>query len=245
MGTGKVIVISFLVSLVVSVCVFFALDRLVPPLEQPAAAEAEEPGVEVPPLGGLSPEQARRMMRDTGLLLIVTDRVESAEVAEGLIVSQTPLEGSVAKEGTEVEVKLSKGKPAVTVPDLTGLMRDEAVAKLEQAGLVAEIALVESEAVPKGRLIAFEPAAGSELAAGAPVTLKVSSGGPQIEVPRLLRARIEGAKRLIRKSGFEVGEVTFRDDPEAPGGTVLRQEPKPGAMAEKGSKIDVWVNTFE
>ncbi|MBW2277427.1 MAG: PASTA domain-containing protein [Deltaproteobacteria bacterium] len=245
MGTGKVIIISFFVSLVVSVCVFFALERLVPPLEQPAEAVVEDPGAEVPPLGGLSPEQARRMLRDTGLLLIVTGRVESAEIKEGLIVSQTPLEGSSAKEGTEVDVVVSKGMPASVVPDLSGLTREAAMQRLEQAGLVAEIAEEQNEEVQKGQVIAFEPAAGSSLAHNSPVTLKVSSGGPPIEVPRVIRARIGGAKQLIRRSGFKVGQVTYRDDPEAPGSTVLRQDPKAGTTAEKGSKIDIWVNTPE
>lgn len=244
MNTGKVIALSFFVALLTSVATFFALDRLVPPQVQ-ADGPAAEPGSEVPPLTGLSPEQARRMLRDTGLLLIVAERVESSEVAEGLIASQTPLPGSVAKEGSEVEVLVSKGMPASKVPDLTGLAREDAVEALERAGLVAEIVQEQSEQVPKGQLISFEPGAGAELAHGSPVTLKVSTGGPPIEVPRLYRARIESAKRLIRKSGFAVGKVTFNDDPEAPGGTVLRQDPKPGTMAEKGSPIDIWVNTFE
>jgi serine/threonine-protein kinase len=245
MGTGKVIVISFFVSLVVSVCVFFVLDRLVPPVEQPAEHAVEDPGVEVPRLGGLTPDQARRMLRDSGLLLIVTDRVESADVKEGLIVSQTPLEGSTAREGTEVDVVVSKGMPASKVPDLTGLTRAKAVEKLTKAGLVSEIAEEVSEEVPKGQVISFEPAIGTALPQGSPVTLTVSSGGPPIEVPRLLRARVGGAKHLIRKSGFTVGEVKFQDDPEAPASTVMRQEPKPGTMAEKGSKINIWINTPE
>jgi serine/threonine-protein kinase len=245
MGTGKVIVIAFLVSLVTSVCVFFVLERLVPPVEQTAEQADQEPGVAVPPLAGLSPEQARLMLRDSGLLLIVTGRVESAEVKQGLIVSQTPLEGSFAKEGTEVDVVVSKGMPASEVPDLSGLVRDDAVKRLEQAGLVAEIAEEMSEEVPRGQLISFEPAAGSDLPHGSAVTLKVSSGGPLIEVPRLLRAKVGGAKFLIRKSGFAVGEVRLQDDPEAVSSTVLRQEPKPGTMAEKGSRIDIWINTPE
>lgn len=245
MSTGKVIVIAFFVSLVTSVCVFFVLDRLVPPIEQPAEQPVEEPGVEVPSLTNLSPDQARRMLRDSGLLLIVTDRVESAEVKEGLIVSQAPLTGSFAKEGTEIDVVVSKGMPASNVPDLGGLAREDAVKRLERAGLVAEVTEEVSEEVPKGQVISFEPGAGSELTRGSAVTLKVSSGGPPIEVPRLLRAKVGGAKALIRKSGFVVGNVKLTDDPEAPSSTVLRQEPKPGTMAEKGSEIDIWVNTPE
>jgi serine/threonine-protein kinase len=244
MSTGKVVAIAFLVSLVTSVCTVLVLDKY---LAEGAVAEGEDKlqGVEVPLLTGMRPEQARRMLRDSGLLLIVNSRVESAEVKEGLIVSQTPLEGSVAKEGSEVDVVVSKGMPRGKVPDLTGSDRAQAVAKLERAGLVAEIETRQSEEVAREQLISYQPGAGELLAHGAAVTLVVSEGGPQIEVPRLIRARIEGAKRLIRKAGFKVGEVTFRDDPEAPGGTVLRQKPKPGTMAEKGSKVDIWVNTFE
>jgi serine/threonine-protein kinase len=244
MSTGKVVAIAFFVSLVTSVCTVLVLDRV---LVEGSAAEGEDKlqGVEVPLLTGMRPEQARRMLRDSELLLIVSSRVESAEVDEGLIVSQSPLEGSVARSGSEVDVVVSKGMPRVAVPDLAGTDQAQAVAQLEQVGLVAEIETQQSEQVARDQLISFQPRAGELLAHGAAVTLVVSEGGPQIEVPRLIRARIEGAKRLIRKAGFKVGEVTFRDDPEAPGGTVLRQVPKAGTMAEKGSEIDIFVNTFE
>lgn len=245
MNTGKVIAIAFFVSLLTSVGVHLAFDRLLPPPQDVGHSVGESAGITIPNLAGTAPDEARKLLRKSGLLLIVTDRMESEEVAKGLILKQSPLEGSVVKEGTEVEVVVSKGVPAAVVPDLAGLNRDQAQQTLEAARLTAEISTEQSETIGRDLVISFEPKTGTILERGSAVTLKVSSGGPQAEVPRLIRARIEGAKRLIRKAGFTVGEVIFRDDPEAPGGSVLRQDPKPGTMTEKGSAINIWVNTFE
>jgi serine/threonine-protein kinase len=244
MSTGKVVAISFIVSAITSAGMYFALSRLT--VEEGEAVEEQLAGTEVPLLTGMRPEQARKLLRASELLLIVTGREESTEVGEGLIVSQSPLEGSVVKPGSEVDVVVSKGLPSAPIPEVVGLNLPEAVEQLKQLELVVDASKrVIDENVPKDQVISSDPAAGQPAVSGSTVKLVVSDGGPRIEVPRLIRARIEGAKRLIRKSGFKVGEVTFRDDPEAPGGTVLRQMPKAGTMAEQGSKVDIWVNTFE
>ncbi|ADG76569.1 glycosyl transferase family 51 [Cellulomonas flavigena DSM 20109] len=87
--------------------------------------------------------------------------------------SATPTEVAPTAEETQA--------PAETqVPSgLAGRTEADASGALQGAGLVARIANERSATVPAGRVIRVEPGEGTTLAAGATVTLVVSSGAPQ------------------------------------------------------------------
>lgn len=72
-------------------------------------------------------------------LQLVPVKVEefSDDIEKGLVIGLRPGEGQKAPRDSEVEVVVSKGPDIVTVPSVKGLSLEEAVAKLEQAGLRA------------------------------------------------------------------------------------------------------------
>jgi len=68
----------------------------------------------------------------------------------------------------------------VTVPDVAGMPRADALAALAAAGLAAgEVTEESSKTVPKDHVISQDPAAGASVAPGTPVRLVVSSGKPK------------------------------------------------------------------
>ncbi|MEX2293660.1 MAG: PASTA domain-containing protein [Acidimicrobiales bacterium] len=72
-------------------------------------------------------------------LQLVPVKVEefSDDIEEGLVIGLRPGEGQEAPRDSEVQVVVSKGPDLVTVPSVKGLSLEEAVAKLEGAGLRA------------------------------------------------------------------------------------------------------------
>ena len=65
----------------------------------------------------------------------------SSTVAKGLVIDQTPDQGTNASRGTQIDIVVSKGEePAapVTVPDLKGMTPSEAEAALTKVGLKGE-----------------------------------------------------------------------------------------------------------
>jgi eukaryotic-like serine/threonine-protein kinase len=90
----------------------------------------------VPPLQGLTRENAEKALVQAGLVPKF-DEVDSEKPADQVL-SSNPAAESTVEKGTTVTVQVSKGNK-VAVPNLIGLTRAEALARLNEAGLVAQV----------------------------------------------------------------------------------------------------------
>ena len=98
--------------------------------------------------------------------------------------------------------------PTVAVPDLSGLRAREAFRSLSEAGLGVADARRTRAPLPAGTIVSTNPAAGSEVASGTPVILKVSAGPSkkqksEREKRRKLKESIIVGPRHIRIPGGE------------------------------------------
>jgi serine/threonine-protein kinase len=75
------------------------------------------------------------------------------------------------------------------------------------------------------------------------VTLFVSSGSAETQVPPLIGQTLENARTLIESAGLEVGEVTERPDAEYAEGVVVEQNPSSGNLVGTGTAINLVVST--
>ncbi|MBI3911801.1 MAG: protein kinase [Armatimonadetes bacterium] len=104
--------------------------------------------------------------------------------AERTVYSQDPGPGSVAKEGSEVTLYVSKGSRPIPVPGVEGIPLRRAQSRLRDARLTTgEIIEEFSETVPKSEVIMQNPPAGLEVAPATRVDLTVSKGPEPIEEP--------------------------------------------------------------
>jgi len=235
MGTGKVILVTAVTSILVSAATFFALRALT------GSAGAEN--VVVPSLSGLRPNQARRLLEAKGLLLIVSEQRDDPVVAEGLIASQTPLEGSQVKKGSEVRVVVSKGSGQVQVPAVARLPLTGAIQVLTAAGFkLGPVTRQPSDQVPKDSVISATPQEGQPAAKGSPISLLVSDGAGPVKIPSVLLKDLASARRILEEAGFKVGRVNYTYDEDRREGVVLRQTPAADGLAPKGSEIQLLVN---
>lgn len=62
-----------------------------------------------------------------------------------------------------------------------------------------------------------------------------------IEVPQVAGASLESAQTILAAHGLILGKVSEEPSESANAGTVLKQEPTPGARATKGAKVDIVV----
>jgi beta-lactam-binding protein with PASTA domain/tRNA A-37 threonylcarbamoyl transferase component Bud32 len=129
----------------------------------------------------------------------------------------------------------------VEVPRVIGDTREVAVRKLEQAGLEVK---VRRQFNPFPRNVVFDqrPAGGAEVEEGSQVTIFVSRGEEQVEVPNVVGDPREQAEQRIRNAGLEVGLVDDRND-DAPPGTVLEQSPSGGEMVAPGTEVNLIVSS--
>ena len=126
----------------------------------------------------------------------------------------------------------------VTIPDVTNLGVDEAVATLQTGGFVVSDQRGESfdPVIEVGRVVTTSPATGEVMAKGGSVTLLLSVGPRQLPVPALVGAAESDAVAAITSADFAVSdEPSIRQfDGEVPAGTVLAALTTEGAPLAEG-----------
>jgi len=100
-------------------------------------AAAPKP-VTVPPLEGLTVDEARTDLEAAKLALGDVTPQNDQDVPEGRIISQSPAAGDEVPKATPVDVVVSAGPSVVIVPDVTCLTFAQAKAQLQGLGLDAQ-----------------------------------------------------------------------------------------------------------
>ncbi len=208
-------------------------------VKSPVQEEEEAEQLSVPYLIGLTEEEAKKELAESGLGYSVSGREESDEFARGEIISQTPEPDEKVDVNTEIKVVVSTGKTVQKkkVPDVTG--QDEAAARnmMTNSGFVVEVEQREDDNVPVGKVITTAPAGGIEVAEGTKVILYVSKGSDKVEVPSLKGYTKEEAANLLANaqlSGSVSGEE-FSDEVEE--GRIISQSPEAGQKVPKNTAI--------
>jgi serine/threonine-protein kinase len=131
----------------------------------------------------------------------------------------------------------------VTVPQIQGLLADDAFNLLQAEDLKVRPSRQADAAVPEGLVIGSDPPAGTEVEAGSFVTVFISAGPEEFTMKNLIGETQERALELIEADGLIVGEITTRADESAEDGTVLEQFPRSGEAVQPGDSVDLVVST--
>ncbi|MDQ3940160.1 MAG: PASTA domain-containing protein, partial [Actinomycetota bacterium] len=78
---------------------------------------------------------------------------------------------------------------------------------------------------------------------GEEVTIFVSEGPRQVEVPDVTDLPLGEARDLIRQAGLKVGEITAEESDLIDEGNVIRQSPPSGFEADAGSRVDLVISS--
>jgi eukaryotic-like serine/threonine-protein kinase len=204
---------------------------------------SDGPGtVNVPSVERLPQEQAIDELQDVGLKVNL-DRENSEEVRKNFAIRTVPSEGVEVDVGTRVRLFVSAGPEQVTVPDVSGLPRDSAEARLRDEGFGVAVQELESDE-PEGDVIAQDPAGGTRVDSGATVTITVSTGRPQVEVPDVVGLRAGEAARQIRGAGLvpERREQPVSDPGQD--GVAIDQRPGAGIELDEGRSVVIVVGVL-
>lgn len=200
-------------------------------------------GVVVPPLAGLTEEQAQTELEAAGLTLGVVGTENSDTVEPGIIISQDPEAGDKVEEGTAINIVVSLGIAQVVVPDLTEYKEADAIAALRSTGEV-EYDHSEDEnsaEVEKGLVIRTEPAAGTSVPKGTPIILYVSVGVEQVKVPDVTGLSLAKAQAQLEDVGLKAKTTEAFSD-SVPKGSVISQKPDPNVLLEAGSTVTLEIS---
>jgi beta-lactam-binding protein with PASTA domain/tRNA A-37 threonylcarbamoyl transferase component Bud32 len=194
--------------------------------------------VGVPTVVGADQANAEAKLRQDGFRVDTVQK--TAEQPAGQVIGQDPTGGTKAKKGSTVTLTVSAGPQQVAVPSVVGLTVSSARGRLQKAGLKASEREENSDTVAEGRVVSVSPTEGQKVDKGSSVTLVVSSGKPQVQVPGVVGKSFDEASSTLQAAGFKVTR-TDKESTDKDPGTVLAQDPRSGARIDSGSTIALTV----
>jgi beta-lactam-binding protein with PASTA domain/predicted Ser/Thr protein kinase len=191
--------------------------------------------VSVPKVVGQTSEVASARLNNLGFEVSL-QQLPNPDVPEGTVARQRPNPGERVDEGSTVTIFVSSGPGQADVPDVVNSPVKAARKALEKAGFKSEVETQFSETVPKGRVIDTRPTARSHIDLGQTVTLIVSKGPEQAEVPSVLGLPEAEATARLQDAGFEVASRRV-ETTTADAGDVIDQSPDAGQLLRKGETV--------
>lgn len=193
--------------------------------------------VEVPAVAGLPVADGKEILAKADFRLEIL-HTYSDTMDRDAIVSCDPAAGEMVKRGSVVAVTVSDGVEMLTVPHVVGMDRQQAEMVVESIGFAVTVVSECSDTIPKETLISQAPASNSLLPRGGTVTLTVSAGIEQVQVPSVVgMTRAEAEDTL--KRGKLLPEGSEEHSAAVPAGTAIRQSISQGTIVDKGTAVHV------
>ena len=201
--------------------------------------------VTMPSVLGLTRDEALDKLAEHGFDVQVDEGWHDA-APKGTIAGQSPEPGETVAEGRDVSVYLSQGIEQVTVPDLSGMDRDEAAEALEQHKLAASFIEIYSDDVPEaGAVISQSVQAGQVVDKDTTVEVHVSKGPLTVTLPSVEGRPIDEGRAALQRLDLKVvviEQARPRVGPFKRGdyGRVEAQDPSGGTKVKRGDTVRLW-----
>ena len=207
---------------------------------QNAVVAASDEMVVMPNVIGIDVAAARSALVKQGLIPELTYE-ESDKYTVGIVMESSVKEGTEIPVGTTVVLTVC-GNSGSIIPDVIGLLREEAVDMLTEAGFNVNIMEVTSEDVEEGIVVGQDPAGETQAEEGTYVTIQVS-GGPDLsgktEMPSLIGMTEQEARNTLNAFGLKAGNVrTIIDADSENRGLVISQDVEPGTLIDEGTAVN-------
>ncbi|NND03792.1 MAG: PASTA domain-containing protein, partial [Acidimicrobiia bacterium] len=172
----------------------------------------------------------------------------SDTIAEGTVISQSPRPGTNAAPGTTVDIEVSSGPFALTVPDVKLVTEQTAIDTLAEASITnIEVTEEFSSEVLEGFVIRTEPGAGELVSRDRIVRIVVSLGPEPFFLPDFVGMTVGDAQQ----AALDLGLIfVLEDDPEPVtadsglDGLVAIQNPGFGSEVVLGDEVRVRIGSL-
>jgi beta-lactam-binding protein with PASTA domain len=139
--------------------------------------------VKVPDLYNLTPERAKEVLEEAGLLLGSQTEASNDRVSAGYISDQQPTASTEVEPGSSVHITVSSGPKKTPVPNVVGRNVEEAKQTIWDAGFGYTVETV-AGSQPAGIVVSTDPEAGTQLDPySRTVTIRQSAGPPPQSQP--------------------------------------------------------------
>ena len=233
MHESSAFLVAFLTAVATAAGTVYVIERygLLPPRTQAV------PESVVPDLRGVPEADARTNANAAHIALLVAAREPTTEAKSGIVIRQSMAAGQRVPRDYPVTIVLAEEIPKV--PSVVGVTVPEATQRLDQKGYHLQVgATVASPDAGAGLILDQSPKADTAQAKGSTVTVQVSSGTGDVEMPKLLGVGLTQAKSDLEKLGLKP-VVRWVAMAETPTYVVLNQKPAPGDKVKPGAEVQL------
>jgi len=186
----------------------------------------------LPNLVGLPVAQAQQVVGGLRAHLKIEDKLFSAKIPEGSVVSQMPTGGTRIKPLQDVHVLVSLGAPLITVPDLIGRsLRAARITAIQRGLTIGDVAALYWPQGQPNMVVAQDPPASATDLQTPAVDFLVSLGEapPAYLCPSFQGKPVAIVRAELQQAGFANPQVTSLPSSGSPRGAILSQQPVAGS----------------
>ncbi|UXN32393.1 PASTA domain-containing protein [Glutamicibacter sp. M10] len=142
-----------------------------------------------------------------------------------------------------IQADQEKNAP-VAVPDVKNMSEDDASSLLRDATFNVKVEHEFDEDVDTNKATRTDPTSGTEIAKESTITLYLSKGSEQREIPDNLANQSEATARdALSEAGLEVGKITRKNSATVDTDRIIETNPELGSKVKAGSKVDLILST--
>lgn len=247
---GKLFSPAFTIIFCILCCavpIAFGVSSVIGSRLQDAAYELAEGDIRVPELLYLTQEEAVQTAEALGLHVIIASREDNPVIESNCIVTQKPNAGAILKTGDTMQLVISDGWSNY-MPDVTNMLREDAVALLEELGFIVKCQEVFSIGDAPDTVISQSIKPETDLRRDSIVRLQVSLGRTDVDTSKFevvgnyVGMPFESAKELLGELHLYAFQSEAVYDPEVPKGMIISQEVAEGMEVPQGTIISMVVS---
>jgi serine/threonine-protein kinase len=186
--------------------------------------------LKVPDISGQQLSDAKQALRQAGLTVGQVHKVASSSVDAGIVISTSPAAGLRWPQTKPVAISVSEGPP---LPNFVGQNVSAIQQWAGQNGIQLNVQQDASSDQPQGTITKQTPGANTPITQNETVTVFVSNGPPQVNIPDVTNMNVNDARKQLEQAGFKVNVNKI-----GPFNRVLTENPT--GQAPKGSTITIY-----
>lgn len=208
--------------------------------------------IKVPDVSGQTVQQAQKTLESSGLKVGSVTKEESDSVESGSVISTNPKAGATKKEGSEIDLIVSKGSDRFNMTDYTGMSYRDAVKDLtEKYGLSKhqiEKKEVVSDSSQAGLIISQTPEAGEIFDPSGNDKIVFEVGvATSVSMPNIVGKSYAEAKNALLDLGIKSSQIQTDSDEPSSLSQVYAQYPYAGTAIDlaAGTTITLYLSNPE
>jgi serine/threonine protein kinase len=227
----KVLVSAFAALVLLGILIVTVLPGLLEPKD-----------VLVPDVSGMELDDAVSELVSAGFKVGDTIEINSDVIPEGEVIKTNPKAGKTVKEGSKIDIYISKGKEKIKLGDYVGLNYDDVVPLLEKQNYQDIVKTEIYDSSEPGTILKQFPEPDEEVVPEDTILeFTVSKGPEKIILKDLSGFNEKGVQDYAQSVGLAVEWKEEYHDTIAKG-LVISQNPEPGTNLSKGDKITVTIS---